>query len=164
MSSNDDFHYYEPDKGHGLPHDPFNAMVGPRPIGWISSQDENGALNLAPYSFFNAFNYTPRAVLNISRDSMASYGFSPATRLFEAAGAGACLLTDAWEGIEMFLEPDTEVLVVDSGDDVLERLRTLDVREARRIGAAARRRVLSEHTYDRRAAELDALLGAHAAA
>ena len=60
--ANDDFHFYEPAKGHGLPHDPFNAMVGPRPIGWISSQDANGVLNLAPYSFFNAFNYTPPIV------------------------------------------------------------------------------------------------------
>jgi flavin reductase (DIM6/NTAB) family NADH-FMN oxidoreductase RutF len=52
-------HFYQPRDGHGLPHDPFNAIVGPRPIGWISSMDEDGALNLAPYSFFNAFNYTP---------------------------------------------------------------------------------------------------------
>lgn len=52
-------YYYEPANGHGLPHDPFNAIVGPRPIGWISSQDEQGRLNLAPYSFFNAFNYIP---------------------------------------------------------------------------------------------------------
>ena len=54
-----DMYYYEPAQGHGLPHDPFNAIVGPRPIGWISSQDAEGRLNLAPYSFFNAFNYTP---------------------------------------------------------------------------------------------------------
>ncbi|WP_313456951.1 flavin reductase family protein [Pseudomonas sp.] len=52
-------YYYEPAKGHGLPHDSFNAIVGPRPIGWISSQDREGRLNLAPYSFFNAFNYIP---------------------------------------------------------------------------------------------------------
>ncbi len=58
----EDFHFYQPAKGHGLPHDPFNAMVGPRPIGWISSHDANGRLNLAPYSFFNAFNYTPPIV------------------------------------------------------------------------------------------------------
>ena len=58
----DDFHFYEPAQGHGLPHDPFNAMVGPRPIGWISSQSAAGVLNLAPYSFFNAFNYTPPIV------------------------------------------------------------------------------------------------------
>lgn len=55
----DEIHFYEPSKGNGLPHDPFNAIVGPRSIGWISSHDEHGRLNLAPYSFFNAFNYTP---------------------------------------------------------------------------------------------------------
>lgn len=54
-----DMYYYEPAKGHGLPHDPFNAIVGPRPIGWISSCDAAGSVNLAPYSFFNAFNYVP---------------------------------------------------------------------------------------------------------
>ena len=58
----DDFHFYEPAQGHGLPHDPFNAMVGPRPIGWISSQSAAGVRNLAPYSFFNAFNYVPPIV------------------------------------------------------------------------------------------------------
>jgi flavin reductase (DIM6/NTAB) family NADH-FMN oxidoreductase RutF len=52
-------HYYEPAKGHGLPHDPFNAIVGPRPIGWVSTKGLDGSLNLAPYSFFNAFNYIP---------------------------------------------------------------------------------------------------------
>ncbi|UAW97279.1 flavin reductase family protein [Halopseudomonas nanhaiensis] len=55
----DDMYYYEPARGHGLPHDPFNAIVGPRPIGWISSQNASGQVNLAPYSFFNAFNYVP---------------------------------------------------------------------------------------------------------
>ena len=55
----DEMYYYEPAQGHGLPHDPFNAIVGPRPIGWISSHDREGRLNLAPYSFFNAFNYIP---------------------------------------------------------------------------------------------------------
>ncbi|WP_027135410.1 flavin reductase family protein [Geminicoccus roseus] len=58
----DDIHFYEPKNGHGLPHDPFNAIVAPRPIGWISSQDGRGRLNLAPYSFFNAFNYKPPIV------------------------------------------------------------------------------------------------------
>jgi flavin reductase (DIM6/NTAB) family NADH-FMN oxidoreductase RutF len=54
-----DSHFYEPAKGHGLRHDPFNAIVGPRPIGWVSTQGRDGSVNLAPYSFFNAFNYTP---------------------------------------------------------------------------------------------------------
>ncbi|MEP4485620.1 MAG: flavin reductase family protein [Halioglobus sp.] len=55
-------HFYEPSQGHGLAHDPFNSIVAPRPIGWVSSRDSDGALNLAPYSFFNAFNYRPPIV------------------------------------------------------------------------------------------------------
>jgi flavin reductase (DIM6/NTAB) family NADH-FMN oxidoreductase RutF len=58
-AENPDFHYYEPSKGHGLPHNPFNAIIGPRPIGWISTRRLAGGFNLAPYSFFNAFAYTP---------------------------------------------------------------------------------------------------------
>jgi len=107
----------------------------------------------------NAFNSTPLAVLNISRESMARYGFSPATRVFEAAGAGACLITDAWEGIELFLEPEWEVLVARHGDEVAERLRELTPDRARRIGQAALRRILSEHTYAHRAAQVEAALG-----
>lgn len=57
-----DFHFYEPAKGHGLPHDPFNAIVGPRPIGWIATHDGAGRFNLAPYSFFNAFAYKPPVI------------------------------------------------------------------------------------------------------
>ncbi len=56
---NTDPHFYEPASGHGLKHDPFNAIIGPRPIGWISSRGADGSVNLAPYSFFNAFNYHP---------------------------------------------------------------------------------------------------------
>jgi flavin reductase (DIM6/NTAB) family NADH-FMN oxidoreductase RutF len=58
-SSPKDLHSYEPVNGHGLRHDPFNAIIAPRPIGWISSRDAKGNINLAPYSFFNAFCYTP---------------------------------------------------------------------------------------------------------
>ncbi|WP_191060974.1 CgeB family protein [Geminicoccus harenae] len=108
----------------------------------------------------NAFNCTPSAVLNINRDSMAAIGFSPPTRVFEAAGAGACLLTDHWEGIELFLRPGEEVLVVRDGQDVAEAVRTLDPVRARTIGQAALRRVLAEHTYDRRAVLVDRLLTA----
>jgi spore maturation protein CgeB len=106
----------------------------------------------------NAFNSTPRAVLNVARDSMADIGFSPATRVFEAAGAAACLITDAWEGIELFLTPNEEVLVARDGKDVAEHVRTLTRDRARRIGYAALRRVLGEHTYARRGAEVDAVL------
>lgn len=106
----------------------------------------------------NAFNATPTAVLNISRDSMARYGFSPATRVFEAVGAGACLITDAWRGIEQFLAPDEEVLVAHSGEQVAEILDRLSPARTRAIGAAALARVLAEHTYAHRAAQLEALL------
>jgi spore maturation protein CgeB len=107
----------------------------------------------------NAFNCTPLAVLNVSRDSMARNGFSPATRVFEAAGAGACIVSDAWEGLELFLEPAAEVLAAHDGGDVSELLAGLTPERARRIGLAARRRVLAEHTYARRAEEVEAALG-----
>jgi spore maturation protein CgeB len=106
----------------------------------------------------NAFNCTPRAVLNISRGSMARYGFSPATRVFEAAGAGACLITDKWEGVEMFLEPEREVLVAATGDEVVDQLQRLTPERAREIGRAAYARVLAEHTYAHRADQLEKVL------
>lgn len=105
----------------------------------------------------NAFNCTPLAVLNVARDSMANVGFSPATRVFEAAGAAACLITDAWEGIETFLEPDEEVLVARDGADVAEHVRALTPERARAIGEAALRRVLADHTYAHRGARVDAI-------
>ncbi len=76
----DAIHFYEPRNGHGLPHDPFNAIVGPRPIGWISSHNAAGALNLAPYSFFNAFNYIPPIV------GFASIGYKDTLRNIEETG------------------------------------------------------------------------------
>lgn len=113
----------------------------------------------------NAFNCTPRAVLNVARDSMARVGFSPATRVFEAAGAAACLITDAWEGIELFLTPGEEVLVARDGQDVVEHLATLTEARAKAIGEAALVRVLREHTYELRGGEVDQILrSAHAQA
>lgn len=106
----------------------------------------------------NAFNCTPRAVLNICRASMARYGFSPPTRVFEAAGAAACLITDAWEGVEQFFEPETEILVAHDGEDVAGHLDSLTRERARAIGRAAYRRVLAEHTYAHRARQVEAVL------
>ena len=80
-------HFYEPREGHRLPHDPFNAIVGPRPIGWISSLSKTGALNLAPYSFFNAFNYTPPIV------GFACIGYKDSVRNIEETGEFAWNLT-----------------------------------------------------------------------
>jgi spore maturation protein CgeB len=107
----------------------------------------------------NAFNSTPLAVLNVTRESMVANGWSPATRVFEAAGAGACLITDAWEGIELFLEPGTEVLVAEDGQAVASHVEGLSPEMAQRIGAAAQERVLREHTYAQRALQVEDVLG-----
>jgi len=69
-------HFYQPKEGHGLAHDPFNAIIAPRPIGWISTKSKTGVLNLAPYSFFNALNYTPPiigfSVVGSKKDSLVN--------------------------------------------------------------------------------------------
>lgn len=109
----------------------------------------------------NPFNCTPLAVLNINRDSMAATGFSPPTRVFEAAGAGACLITDRWQGAETFLKPGEEVLLAENGDEVIEHLRNLSTERARAIGAAARKRILAEHTYTQRAQLFETLVANH---
>ena len=106
----------------------------------------------------NAFNSTPLAVLNIARDSMAEVGYSPATRVFEAAGAAACIITDAWRGVELFLQPGEEILVARDGRRRRRLPRRADAGARARIGEAARRRVLAEHTYERRGAQVDAIL------
>lgn len=111
----------------------------------------------------NAFNSSAALVLNVARDSMASCGWSPATRVFEAAGAGACLVTDAWEGIEDFLAPDREVLVAHDGEDVARFVRDTPRARAHAIGDAARTRVLRHHTYAQRAAIVESLLTGAAA-
>jgi len=105
----------------------------------------------------NAFNCTPMAVLNISRDSMAKYGFSPATRVFEAAGAGACIITDYWEGIDYFFEPGKEILVAENGASVMELLKELTPEKAKEIGEAAYKKAMSEHTYKNRASLLQSI-------
>jgi spore maturation protein CgeB len=117
-----------------------------RHIGHVYTRDHNG------------FNTSPLAVLNIARDSMASTGYSPATRVFEAAGAGACLITDAWIGLEIFLKEGEEVLVARDGKDVADHVEALTPERARAIGDAARARILAEHTYTRRGAEVDVIL------
>jgi len=76
----DHTHSYQPRQGHGLPHDPFNAIVGPRPIGWISTRSASGVNNLAPYSFFNAFNYVPPII------GFASIGYKDTLRNIEETG------------------------------------------------------------------------------
>lgn len=105
----------------------------------------------------NRVNCSARMVLNINRDSMAGVGFSPPTRVFEAAGAGACLITDHWKGIETFFEPEQEILVAHSAQEIVDYLRNISSAQARKIGENMRRRALREHTYSLRALEFDAI-------
>jgi spore maturation protein CgeB len=126
--------------------DPAALPANVRALGHVGTRDHN------------AFNVTPLAVLNIARDSMAETGFSPATRVFEAAGAGACLITDDWVGLDLFLEPGREVLVARDGQDVQAILADLTLAEARVIGSRARARIIGAHTYAHRARDLAAAL------
>lgn len=135
--------------GNGWHDKPLPANI--RTLGHVGTADHN------------AFNCTPRAVLNVARESMAQIGYSPATRVFEAAGAAACLITDAWEGIELFLKPGEEVLVARDGQDVAAHLETLTPERARAIGQAALRRTLAEHSYALRGEQVHRLFQDHRA-
>lgn len=115
-------------------------------------------LGHVPTDRHNVLNCSARLVLNIHREAMAANGYSPATRLFEAAGAGACQITDAWEGIEEFFEPGGEVLVAKSPEEVARYVREVEEESARAIGAAARRRALRDHDYAGRARQVDEVL------
>lgn len=106
----------------------------------------------------NRVNCSARMVLNINRDSMANVGFSPPTRVFEAAGAGACLITDAWTGVETFFEPGREILVAHNAEEIVAHLRHTSATRAREIAQAMLARARREHTYALRAAQVDAIL------
>jgi spore maturation protein CgeB len=123
----------------------------PRNVRWIGhvSTDDHNRLNCSA-----------RFVLNINRDSMADVGFSPPTRVFEAAGAGACLITDQWTGIEMFFAPDREVLVARSAEEVVSCVRRVTSTEAKQIGENMRQRALTEHTYELRARQFNSIIAA----
>ncbi len=115
-------------------------------------------LGHVPTGEHNAVNCSARMVLNINRDSMAAVGFSPPTRVFEVAGSGACLLCDAWPGVETFFTPGEEILVVSTAEQIVAALRTYTHADASAIGAAFRRRALREHTYAQRAAQAHTVL------
>jgi spore maturation protein CgeB len=97
-------------------------------------------------------------VLNINRESMAEVGFSPPTRVFEAAGAGACVITDAWTGVEAFFNPGSEILVAESAEVIVVWLRIVGSQQSRAIGDAMRARALRDHTYALRAAQVHKIL------
>jgi spore maturation protein CgeB len=106
----------------------------------------------------NRVNCSARMVLNINRDSMAGVGFSPPTRVFEAAGASACLITDQWAGIDTFFAPGKEILVAGSAEEIVAYLRSVTSARAKEIGNNMRQRALRDHTYSLRAKEFDAIV------
>lgn len=106
----------------------------------------------------NLVNCSARMVLNINRDSMAGVGFSPPTRVFEAAGAGCCVITDRWTGVDTFFEPGREILVAGNAEDIVYFLRSLNADDAKAIGSQMRSRALRDHTYKLRAKEFELLV------
>jgi spore maturation protein CgeB len=115
-----------------------------RYIGHVSTDDHN------------RLNCSARMVMNINRASMAEFGFSPPTRVFEVSGAGTCMLCDDWPGIDDCFAPETEILVVRTAEDVVSELTRHDDASRRRIGAAFHARGLRDHTYEQRARQADA--------
>ncbi len=105
-----------------------------------------------------AFYSSSTATLNLTRDAMRRYGWSPASRLFEAAACGACIISDCWPGLSDLLTPDSEVLLADSRADVERHLDALTPERRRAIGEAARERVLNEHTFAKRAEQVEKAL------
>jgi spore maturation protein CgeB len=136
-------------------------LLGGEGWGWKTDMPANVTyLGHVPTGRHNAVNASARLVLNIHRDSMVQNGWSPATRMFEAAGAASCQVTDAWQGIEDFFAPGEEILVAASAEEVARLVRSVDDERARRIGQAGRARALADHTYTQRARQMDAVLRA----
>lgn len=115
-------------------------------------------LGHVPTAQHNRLNGAARLVLNIHRESMVENGYSPATRMFEAAGAAACQVTDAWTGIEEFFEPDSEIFVAADAESLARLVRDVEPSRARAVGEAARQRALRDHTYGSRAELVDRAL------
>jgi spore maturation protein CgeB len=106
--------------------------------------------------FYSAQHFT----LNLTRAAMIRAGYSPSVRLFEAAACGIPIITDSWPGLETILEPGREILVAESGEDVMRYLRDLSLAERAEIGERARSRVLREHTAAHRARQLESIVKA----
>jgi spore maturation protein CgeB len=119
----------------------------PKNVHWIGH---------VPTGDHNRINCSAGMVMNINRSSMASAGFSPPTRMFEVAGAGACMLCDDWPGIDDCFEPEQEILIVRDARDVADALRRYDQSARKQIAQAFHARALRDHTYAQRAAQVEA--------
>lgn len=138
-----------------LPHRKF-AVAGPQYPESIEWPDNVDRIEHLPPEDHAEFYASSRLALNVTRADMIAAGFSPSVRLFEAAACGAPIVSDRWNGIETLLEPDREVILVDTTEGMLRLLEEPD--DLSRIGDAARRRILGSHTSAHRAAELERYL------
>jgi len=132
------------------------AVVGPQyppSIRWPSNVRR---IQHLPPSRHREFYCAQQFTLNLTRADMVSAGFSPSVRLFEAAACGTPIISDDWDGIESVFEPDREILIAHSADEVLHYLRDLPEDDRLQLSSRARARVLADHTAGHRAAELEA--------
>jgi spore maturation protein CgeB len=106
----------------------------------------------------NVVNCSARMVLNVNRESMAKVGFSPPTRVFEAAGAGACVITDAWAGVDQFFTPNSEILIANCAEEVVTHLKGRNTEQASTIGHAMMNRASRDHSYESRAQQVHTAL------
>jgi spore maturation protein CgeB len=137
-----------------LPEERF-AVAGPKypeQIRWPANVDRVEHVGPADHAAFYA---AQRFTLNVTRAQMRRAGWSPSVRLFEAAACGAPVISDRWDGLEELFEPDTEILVADGAEDVVDYLREVSESERRALGERARQRVLAEHTATRRCDQLE---------
>lgn len=102
----------------------------------------------------NVVNCSARMVLNVNRESMAKVGFSPPTRVFEAAGAGACVITDAWAGVDQFFTPNSEILIANCAEEVVTHLKGRNTEQASTIGHAMMNRASRDYSYESRAQQV----------
>jgi spore maturation protein CgeB len=135
-----------PEKSFLLGGEGWSDKALPRNVQWIGH---------VPTGEHNRVNCSAGMVMNINRASMASSGFSPPTRVFEVAGAGACMLCDDWPGIDDCFEPEKEIVVVRDAEGVVEALQRYDDTARKKIGSAFHARALRDHTYAQRAAQAE---------
>jgi spore maturation protein CgeB len=135
-----------PDKQFLLGGEGWGDKAMPPNVRWIGH---------VPTHRHNSVNCSAGMVMNINRSSMAAYGYAPPTRVFEVAGAGACMLCDEWPGIEHFFEPGTEIIVIDSPEEVVAAISLHDEAARKHIGEAFHARALRDHTYAQRAKDAE---------
>jgi len=135
-----------PDKQFLLGGEGWGDKQMPKNVRWIGH---------VPTHRHNAVNCSAGMVMNINRSSMAAYGYAPPTRVFEVAGAGACMLCDEWPGIEHFFEPGKEIIVIDSPEEVVAALSLHDETARKQIGRSFHERALRDHTYAQRAKDAE---------